>query len=89
MFDPSAPVWYLSDGSLWWGPYPWTFMQSNPPPPQFTHIWTPGMANWEPLSRVLHVGPVTIQATGSTMTVNVVPPGTLRFGGKHWPPDRP
>ena len=88
MVDPNAPIWYLSDGQCWWGPYTLAFMQTNPPPQNLTHIWAPGMPNWEPITRVLQVGGVTVQITGDSISVNIQPPGGLRFGGQHWPRGR-
>ena len=85
MVDPNAPIWYLSDGNFWWGPHTWAFMQSNPPPSHLTHIWAPGMADWEPITRVLQTGGLNVQVTGVAMSVNIQPPGNLRFGGKRWP----
>jgi hypothetical protein len=43
------------------------------------------MADWEPITRVLQTGGLNVQVTGVAMSVNIQPPGNLRFGGKRWP----
>jgi hypothetical protein len=83
MTGANGAVYYVRDQHYSYGPFSWEFLTSQQIPETITHIWYPGLPDWAPITRVLQVGPVTVQVSGAP--VHVKPPASVRFGGRLWP----